>query len=63
MSATISEQVQGMYDKFGELRLDALKFEKGNKAAATRLTKGLQDIRNQIKDLRAEVFTAKKAMK
>lgn len=59
---TISDKIQAMYDELGTLRMDALKFEKGTKAAATRLTKGLQTIRNQCKDLRAEVFAARKAM-
>lgn len=59
----VEVKIQEMYDKLGELRLDAVKFEKGNKAASTRITKGLQEVRNQCKDLRAEVFEARKAMK
>jgi hypothetical protein len=61
--AEVEIQIQGMYDKLGELRLDAVKFEKGNKAASTRITKGLQEIRNQCKDLRAVVFETRKSMK
>jgi hypothetical protein len=58
----VEVKIQAMYDKMGELRLDAAKFEKGNKAASTRITKGLQEIRNECKDLRAEVFAARKEM-
>jgi len=36
--------------------------EKGNKAAATRARKALQDIRNLAKDIRTEISDSKKKM-
>jgi tRNA threonylcarbamoyladenosine modification (KEOPS) complex Cgi121 subunit len=46
-----------------EFELDYVKFtEKGNKTAATRARKTLQDIRNLAKDIRVEIMEEKKSM-
>jgi hypothetical protein len=46
-----------------EFESDYLKFtEKGNKSAATRARKSLQEIRNLAKELRTEISETKKKM-
>jgi len=50
---TLVENFKDEYSKFTE---------KGNKAAATRARKHLQDIRNLAKDLRDEISKTKKEM-
>ena len=44
-----------------ELELDVVKFyEKGNKSAATRARKGLQDLKKLAQDLRIDIQEVKK---
>jgi len=50
---TLVTEFESNYSKFTE---------KGNKAAATRARKALQDIRNLAKDIRTEISDSKKKL-
>jgi tRNA threonylcarbamoyladenosine modification (KEOPS) complex Cgi121 subunit len=56
-------RVQELRTLVAEFEVDYVKFtEKGNKTAATRARKILQDIRNLSKDIRIEIMDSKKDM-
>lgn len=53
------EQVR---DMVADLEGDFVKFyEKGNKAAGTRVRKGMQDLKNLAQEVRAEVLAMKRS--
>jgi hypothetical protein len=56
MNCTLLERLQCVIDLLEEAKIDALKCEsKGNKTAGVRLRKSCQIIREELKQLRAEV--------
>ena len=56
------EKFEELKAKVAELEAEAEKFYvKGNKAAGTRLRKGLQDIKNLAQDIRVDVSGKKKS--
>ena len=56
MSCTLLERLQCIVDLLEEAKIDARKCElKGNKTAGVRLRKSCQVIREELKQLRAEV--------
>lgn len=59
----MENRVKEFRDLLAEFEVDYVKFtEKGNKTAATRARKILQDIRNLAKDVRVEIMDNKKNM-
>jgi len=56
------ERFEDLKDKLAEIEAEAEKFyTKGNKAAGTRLRKGLQEIKNLAQEIRVDVSEKKKA--
>jgi len=55
------EKFEDLKAKLAEIEAEAEKFyAKGNKAAGTRLRKGLQDIKNLAQEIRVDVSEKKK---
>ena len=55
------ERFEDLKAKLAEIEAEAEKFyTKGNKAAGTRLRKGLQDIKNLAQEIRVDVSEKKK---
>jgi hypothetical protein len=55
------EKFEDLKAKLAEIEAEAEKFyTKGNKAAGTRLRKGLQDIKNLAQEIRVDVSEKKK---
>lgn len=55
------EKFEDLKAKLAEIESEAEKFySKGNKAAGTRLRKGLQDIKNLAQEIRVDVSEKKK---
>lgn len=62
MCNSIVEQIQDMIDGLESLKKDALKFDvggKGTNSAGTRVRLGLQEARNQAKEIRANISEIK----
>ncbi len=56
------EKFEELKAKVAEIEAEAEKFyDKGNKAAGTRLRKGLQEIKNLSQEIRVDVSEKKKA--
>jgi hypothetical protein len=56
------ERFEDLKAKLAEIEAEAEKFyTKGNKAAGTRLRKGLQEIKNLAQEIRVDVSEKKKA--
>lgn len=56
------ERFEDLKAKLAEIEAEAEKFySKGNKAAGTRLRKGLQEIKNLAQEIRVDVSEKKKA--
>ena len=56
------EKFEDLKSKLSEIETEAEKFYvKGNKAAGTRLRKGLQEIKNLAQEIRVDVSEKKKA--
>ncbi len=53
--AALRDLVSGMEDDFNKF------YDKGNKAAGTRIRKGMQDIKKMAQDIRADVQSQKNA--
>lgn len=53
--ASLRDLVAGMEDDFNKF------YDKGNKAAGTRIRKGMQDIKKMAQDIRADVQDKKNA--
>jgi len=63
MNETVMDILKRMQDDLIGAIADAKKFEENeNKAAGTRVTKTMQSIRKDAKDLRALIFHLKKEM-
>lgn len=60
MLGTIESMVMDLVAKVEFARGEALKFDKGNKAAGTRVTKSLQEVAKAIKPIRQAVFERRK---
>ena len=60
MGDTIYEQLKEIYEMAEDRLLDAQKFDEGNSAAGTRITKTLSEIQKKAKALRMEVFRVRK---
>jgi len=58
---TIAEKAETIKTLAEEALLDALKFEKGNNAAGTRLTKAMQSMKKIAQEVRSLTFEAKKS--
>ena len=61
MGEKIYTQLKEIYELVEDRLLDAQKFDEGNSAAGTRITKTLSDVQKMAKALRMEVFTVRKA--
>jgi len=57
---SVTEKLMEMQNKIVGVIQDAKKFEEGNNSAGTRVTKTLQEIRSDAKDLRMAIFDMKK---
>jgi hypothetical protein len=60
MGETIYKQLKEINELAEDRLLDAQKFDEGNSAAGTRITKTLSDIQKKAKALRLEVFDVRK---
>ena len=60
MGEKIYTQLKEIYELVEDRLLDAQKFDEGNSAAGTRITKTLSDVQKMAKALRMEVFTVRK---
>jgi hypothetical protein len=61
MELTIYQQLKDLHEEVEDCLLDAQKFDEGNSAAGTRVTKMLSNVQKKAKSLRAEVFKVRKA--
>ena len=57
---SIYKQLKEIAEMVDDRMLDAQKFDEGNSAAGTRVTKALADVQKSAKKLRQEVFEARK---
>ena len=57
---SIYKQLKEIAEMVDSRLLDAEKFDEGNSAAGTRVTKMLADVQKSAKSLRQEVFSARK---
>ena len=57
---SIYKQLKKIAEKVDGSLLDAQKFDEGNSAAGTRVTKMLSDVQKEAKNLRMEVFDVRK---
>jgi hypothetical protein len=55
--ATITAQLEEIMEQLNELASDAAKVDKGQKAAGTRVRKGLQDVKKSCDSLRKHILT------
>lgn len=63
MDENVVDTLKRMHERLAEAIADAKKFEeKSNKAAGTRVTKAMQEVRKAAKEIRATVFEMKKEM-
>jgi hypothetical protein len=60
MGEKIYTQLKEIYEMAEDRLLDAQKFDEGNSAAGTRITKMLSDMQKKAKALRMEVFAVRK---
>jgi hypothetical protein len=60
MGETIYSQLKEIHELVEDRLLDSQKFDEGNSAAGTRLTKMLSDVQKKSKALRLEVFRVRK---
>ena len=58
---TIYKQLKEIAETVDARLLDAQKFDEGNSAAGTRVTKMLSDVQKAAKSLRQEVFEVRKS--
>lgn len=61
MGETIYKQLKEINELVDSHLLDAQKFDEGNSAAGTRVTKMLSDVQKKAKGLRLEVFSVRKS--
>lgn len=55
--ATITAQLEEIMEQLNELASDAAKVDKGQKAAGTRVRKGLQEVKKSCDSLRKHILT------
>lgn len=60
MAETVYEMLKEISEQVEAHLLDAQKFDDGNSAAGTRVTKMLSDVSKKAKTLRKEVFSVRK---
>jgi len=60
MGETIYKQLKEISEMVDDRMLDAQKFDEGNSAAGTRVTKMLADVQKSAKALRQECFQLRK---
>jgi hypothetical protein len=60
MGEKIYTQLKEIFEMVEDRLLDAQKFDEGNSAAGTRVTKTLSDVQKKAKVLRLDVFRARK---
>jgi len=57
--STISERIERLSQLLTEAQADAVKSDKGNKAAGTRVRKAMQEVIAECKDVRKAVLEAR----
>lgn len=60
---SVSERLMDLQTQIIEVIPECKKFEGGNASAGTRVSKALQNIRKEAKELRAMVFAVRKLQK
>jgi len=60
MGETIYSQLKEIFEEVEDCLLDAQKFDEGNSAAGTRVTKMLSSVQKKAKALRLEIFKVRK---
>jgi len=63
MSMSIEQEIMELVEMVELIKIDAEKFDDGNKAAGTRVRKALQNVKNQAQTIRIEVQSIKKGDK
>jgi len=61
MGETIYSQLKEIFEEVEDHLLDAQKFDEGNSAAGTRVTKMLSSVQKKAKALRMEIFDVRKS--
>ncbi len=63
MSDEIYTKIRAIEKVLSDVREDAVRFDRGNVLAGTRITKNIQKIKKQVQEARVRVFAIKKERK